>query len=131
LDYHMDWKQRFQNYDKAFNKLTEFIEKGELSKFEVQGLIQCFEYTFELGCKTMKEFLEETGLNIKSPRETIEMAFSTHLIKEGLPWFDALNKRNLMAHTSDDNAAEEVKQLIYDSYYMMLATLRNQLSASF
>lgn len=34
------WKQRFSNYKKATIQLTEFIEKGELNKFEVQGLIQ-------------------------------------------------------------------------------------------
>jgi len=36
------WKQRFGNFKKAFSQLTEFIEKGELNKFEVQGLIQFF-----------------------------------------------------------------------------------------
>ena len=40
------WKQRFSNLEKAFGQLTEFIEKGELNKFELQGLIQCFEYTY-------------------------------------------------------------------------------------
>ncbi|GGK36988.1 hypothetical protein GCM10010965_32350 [Caldalkalibacillus thermarum] len=43
------WKLRYDNYRKAFQQLTEFITKGELNKFEVQGLIQFFEYTFELG----------------------------------------------------------------------------------
>ena len=42
------WKQRFLNYSKAIGQLTEFMEIKELNKFEVQGLIQCFEYTFEL-----------------------------------------------------------------------------------
>ncbi|WP_420167150.1 nucleotidyltransferase substrate binding protein [Caldalkalibacillus thermarum] len=43
------WKLRYDNYRKAFQQLTEFITKGELNKFEVQGLIQFFEYTVELG----------------------------------------------------------------------------------
>ena len=55
------WKQRFSNLEKAFGQLTEFIEKGELNKFELQGLIQCFEYTFELGWKVMKDYLENEG----------------------------------------------------------------------
>lgn len=45
------WKQRFSNYKKATAQLTEFIEKKSLNKFEVQGLIKCFEYTFKLGWK--------------------------------------------------------------------------------
>ncbi|WP_279325321.1 hypothetical protein [Clostridium sp. D46t1_190503_E9] len=36
------WKQRFSNFKKAAAQLSEFIEKGDLNKFEVQGLIQCF-----------------------------------------------------------------------------------------
>jgi hypothetical protein len=40
------WKQRFENFEKALNQLQKFIDKGELNEFEIQGLIQCFEYTF-------------------------------------------------------------------------------------
>ncbi len=29
------WKQRFSNFKKAVTQLTEFIEKGDLNKFEV------------------------------------------------------------------------------------------------
>jgi hypothetical protein len=33
------WKQRFSYFKKAAMQLTEFIEKEQLNKFEVQGLI--------------------------------------------------------------------------------------------
>ena len=56
------WKQRFLNYSKAIGQLTEFMEIKELNKFEVQGLIQCFEYTFELAWKTMKDYLTESNV---------------------------------------------------------------------
>ena len=69
------WKQRFSNFKKASAQLSEFIEKGDLNKFEVQGLIQCFEYTFELAWKTMKDYLEFEGYEVKSPRSTIQTAF--------------------------------------------------------
>lgn len=89
------WKQRFSNYEKATSQLTEFIEKGELNKFELQGLIQCFEYTFELAWKTMKDYLEEEGFEVKSPRATIQTAFQTELILDGHAWIDALEKKKL------------------------------------
>lgn len=69
------WKQRLSNYKKATIQLTEFIEKGQLNKFEVQGLIQCFEYTFELVWKTMKDYLEQEGFEVKSLRASIQTAF--------------------------------------------------------
>lgn len=50
------WMQRFSNFKKALNQLKSFIEKENINKFEVLGLIHCFEYTFELAWKTMKYY---------------------------------------------------------------------------
>ena len=33
------WKQRFQNLRSAYGQLCEFMEAGELNKFETQGLV--------------------------------------------------------------------------------------------
>lgn len=117
------WKQRFENFQKATNQLTEFIEKEELNKFEVQGLIQCFEYTFELAWKTMKDYLEKEGFDVKSPRKTIQTAFQIQLIIDGHTWIDALEKRNLMAHTYDEEKAMEAEGLIREKYYRIIKKL--------
>ena len=121
------WKQRFSNYKKAATQLTEFIEIEELNKFEVQGLIQCFEYTFELAWKTMKDYLEEEGFEVKSPRSTIQTAFQIQLITDGHVWIDALEKRNLMAHTYNEDVAKEAEQLIKQKYYPAIKELLNKL----
>lgn len=117
------WKQRFSNFEKATIQLTEFIEKGELNKFELQGLIQCFEYTFELSWKTMKDYLEEEGFEVKSPRATIQLAFQTELITDGHSWIDALEKRNLMAHTYNEEFVKEAEELIRIRYYPVIKDL--------
>lgn len=121
------WKQRFSNYKKATAQLTEFIEKGELNKFEIQGLIQCFEYTFELAWKTMKDYLEKEGFDVKSPRAAIQTAFQIQLIKDGHTWIDALEKRNLMSHTYDEEIAKEVEELIRKHYYPIIKELHSKL----
>ncbi|OPJ65308.1 nucleotidyltransferase substrate binding protein [Clostridium chromiireducens] len=121
------WKQRFSNYKKAAMQLEEFIEKDELNKFEIQGLIQCFEYTFELAWKTMKDYLENEGFEVKSPRQTIQTAFQTQLVTDGHTWIDALEKRNLMAHTYDEGVAKEAEQLIKQKYYGIIKELLNKL----
>ena len=123
MDYHIRWKQRFSNFKKAKEQLTEFIEKGELNKFEIQGLIKCFEYTFELAWKTMKDYLEMEGFNVKSPRSAIKTAFQVQLISDGHTWIDALEKRNLMAHTYDENKADEAATLIREDYYKIINEL--------
>ncbi|WP_427338042.1 nucleotidyltransferase substrate binding protein [Caloranaerobacter sp. DY30410] len=121
------WKQRFLNFKKATLQLTEFIEKGELNKFEVQGLIQCFEYTFELAWKTMKDYLEQEGFDVKSPRRTIQTAFQVELITDGHTWIDALEKRNLLAHTYDEARAKEAEELIRNKYYRIICELCSKL----
>jgi len=122
------WKQRYANYNKAIAQLTEFIEKPELNKFEVQGLIQCFEYTFELAWKTAKDYLEAQGFDVKSPRQTIQIAFQIALVQNGHVWIDALEKRNLMAHTYDENTAQEAERLIREQYYAALKALLDELT---
>lgn len=114
------WKQRFSNLKKAYEQLTEFMEKSELNKFEVQGLIQCFEYTFELSWKTIKDYLEFEGYDVKTPRDTIKKAFQVGIIDDGSVWLDALEKRNLMSHTYNENITNQTEQLIKTKYYAMM-----------
>lgn len=127
MDNDIRWKQRFSNFKKASLQLTEFIERQKLNKFEIQGLIQCFEYTFELAWKTMKDYLEQEGFEVKSPRSAIQIAFQTQLITEGHIWIDALEKRNLMAHTYDEEKASEAETLIKEKYYTVIVKLRSKL----
>ena len=45
------WEQRFENLDRAFNLLEQGVElraQQDLSDLEKEGIIQRFEYTFEL-----------------------------------------------------------------------------------
>ncbi|OGC14706.1 nucleotidyltransferase [candidate division WOR-1 bacterium RIFOXYC2_FULL_37_10] len=118
------WKQRYDNFSKAISQLKEFIEKPELNKFEKQGLIQCFQYTFELAWKTAKDYLEEKGIqDTQWPRNVIQSAFQTEMISDGHVWIEALENRNLMAHTYDEKKANEADHLIRTKYYSMLCEL--------
>jgi len=58
------WKQRFANYEKAFEQLTSAVEQDSYSVLEVAGLIKTFEFTFELAWKTLKNYLEKEGYKI-------------------------------------------------------------------
>ena len=118
------WKQRFQNLRFAFGQLCEFMEVGELNKFETQGLVKCFEYTFELSWKTLKDFLDEEGFtDIKSPRDTIKQAFQSGYLIQGRLWLEALEKRNLMSHTYNEEIKNEVVGLIREKYFQMISEL--------
>ncbi|HEY5585015.1 MAG TPA: nucleotidyltransferase substrate binding protein [Ruminiclostridium sp.] len=61
------WKQRFQNFDRAFLLLRSVFEekdRGEFSQLEQEGIILRFEYTYELAWKTMKDYLLDNGIVI-------------------------------------------------------------------
>ena len=121
------WRQCFTNYRKAVFQLKEFLEQDELNKFETQGLIQCFEYTFELAWKTAKDYLEAQGFLISSPRQAIQTAFQAGLITDGHGWIDALEKRNLMSNTYDENRTKEAAGLIRQKYAFLLQSLLQEL----
>lgn len=53
------WQQRLANFTKAFAELSAAIglsEQRPLTKLEQQGLIQAFEYNYELAWNCIKDF---------------------------------------------------------------------------
>lgn len=112
------WKQRYANFLKAYTQLTEFIDKGTLNKFEQQGLIQCFEYTYELSWNVLKDYLEADGnQNITGSRSAIKEAFKVGLIKDGEGWMKMFQDRNQTSHTYNEATADEIIAHIYSNSY--------------
>lgn len=112
------WKQRFQNFDRAFNQLEAAVKMlDSLSDLEKDGLVQRLEYTFELAWKTLKDYLESQNVEVKFPRETIKTGFQYEIISDGEIWMEMLEKRNLMAHTYDDEIFETVVRQISTKFF--------------
>jgi nucleotidyltransferase substrate binding protein (TIGR01987 family) len=100
------WKQRFDNFEKAWRLLHAALDGrplDSLSDLEKEGVIQRFEYTFELAWKTLKDYLDYSGVALDqlTPRAVIKAAFAARLLADGQAWIDMLEQRNLMAHTYD------------------------------
>ena len=57
------WEQRFMNFKKALARLqmVQASDLASLSDLEKEGLIQRFEYTYELSWKTLQDFLRYKG----------------------------------------------------------------------
>lgn len=112
------WLQRFENLSKAYAQLSEAVTNFEnLTVLEKEGLIQRFEYTFELSWKTLKDYLESQGVKVLFPREVIKAAFHYEIIQDGDVWMDMLEKRNLIAHTYNEERFNIALQSILDNYY--------------
>ena len=123
------WRQRFVNFDKAFLALERTIAIENPSEAERGGLIQFFEVAFELSWKTLKDYLEAGGFQVKSPREVLKQAFQSGVIQEGHAWMDALDDRNLTAHTYNEEVALKIDRLIRETYFPVIAALHKTLRA--
>ncbi|HOK60433.1 MAG: nucleotidyltransferase substrate binding protein [Tenuifilum sp.] len=110
------WKQRFDNFEKAFLRLKDALRNDSPSELEKAGVIQYFEFTFELGWKTLKDYLQEMGVEARFPRDTIKEAFTNGLIQDGDLWLDMLEKRNQMSHTYDEFTANQSFQMVRDEF---------------
>lgn len=118
------WKQRFDNFDRAFVLLREVCDRGvdSLSQLEKEGAIQRFEVAFELAWKTLKDYLEESGIvvNPVTPRNVIKEAFTAKLLqdeKAAQVWIDMMLHRNLLSHTYDIKVFEAVLQTVAERYF--------------
>ncbi len=117
------WKQRFENYERAYGTFAKYVNLPDPTELERAGIIQLFEMTFELAWKVLKDYLESEGYRPNSPRETIKEAFRAGMISKGDEWLEALNSRNLSAHTYDEKNAAEAAENIRERYAPLLKSL--------
>lgn len=122
------WVQRFRNFNKAFSQLQKFINKKDLNELEEQGLIKSFEYTYELGWNTLKDYFEYQGNNeIKGSRDAINEAFRLGLITDGQEWMNMFKDRNRTSHTYNETTAREIINNIFNSYFQLFAALQREM----
>lgn len=119
------WKQRFRNFDKTYALLERTLTIKSPSEAERAGLIQFFEMAFELGWKLMKDYLQEEGYTIHSPKDAIKQAYQANIINDGHTWIAALNDRNLTVHTYEESTALKVEQKIRQDYAPLLKQLHD------
>ncbi|MCK9400913.1 MAG: nucleotidyltransferase substrate binding protein [Bacteroidales bacterium] len=118
------WLQRFNNLKKAFQKLEEAVEIDSLSELEREGLIQRFEYTYELAWKTLQDLLEEKGyIDIKGPTPVLQQSFQDGYIVDGEEWMKLKKSRENTSHTYNKEVAEEIVENIISSYFRLFEQL--------
>ena len=125
------WIQRFNNYKKALARLTSAIELNEerpLSDLEEQGLIQGFEFTFDMGWKTLRDFVVEQGYEgeREKPIPVIVEAATKGIINEK-SWRLMYQSRNKTSHAYDEETANEVAENIIQVYHNLFIQLETRL----
>src|SRR5579862_917258 len=112
------WKQRFQNFEKAFARLKEAVDKENPNELERNGIVQRFEFTLDLSWKVMKDYLEEKGFSFKpSPKDTLRYAQQSGLIDYAQDLIDGLDIRNELSHDYDgqkfENSEDQLRNVVF------------------
>ncbi|MFV0553283.1 MAG: nucleotidyltransferase substrate binding protein [Mangrovibacterium sp.] len=121
------WIQRFSNFEKALNKLSEAVSyvmenpietMGAYGEIIKEGLIQRFEYTYEMSWNVMKDYAFYQGnTDIAGSRDAIRFAVEANLVSDGVLWMDMIKSRIKTSHTYNEKVAQEVYDKIMQEYH--------------
>ncbi len=117
------WQQRFENYMSALASLRAALkavtQEPDNQLYRI-ALIGAFTFTYELGWKTLKDYLKFGGITVNLPRDVIKQAFSSGLIADGQTWIAMMEDRNLMVHIYDEKTALAAIENIRTRYILGL-----------
>ena len=100
-----------------------------LSELEMEGLIQRFEYTFELGWKVLQDLLKYKGYEfVQGPNGTLQKAFEDNMITDHDGWRRMAKARVTTSHTYNEGDAIEIVRKIYEEYSLLLKQLDSRLN---
>ena len=129
------WRQRFDNFKRSLEQLDnamEIIAERDLNELEKQGVIQAFEYNYELAWNVIKDFFEYQGGDgasvILGSRDAFRLAFRRGLIVNGEVWMEMIQSRQLTSHTYNEEISSKVLADIVEKYYPEFVALKETLN---
>ncbi len=108
----------------AIDKLKEGLNNAK-SDLERDGVIQRFEFTFELLWKSAKLILDDSGIKTSSPEEIFKVIYKLGFLDDEKGLLEMLNDRNIMSHTYNKNLAEKVYFNIKEKHIILIEKLFN------
>lgn len=104
---------------KKFKDALETLSHGvaqATDELDKDGVIQRFEFTFELLWKCVKVMLEDQGIQAKTPKECLKAAFRVGLIENEEAFLDMLEDRNRTSHIYSRDQSEKIFQRIREAH---------------
>ena len=129
------WKQRFENYHRALERLTKAIqildedtERDEDERNLMRtGVVKNFEFTLELAWTVMKDYAEYRGYkDIHGSRDALRKAFSIGLIEDDR-WMNSIADRNLASHDYDESVMDNVYSSILSVYHPLFKAFEQKM----
>ncbi|MDR0894119.1 MAG: nucleotidyltransferase substrate binding protein [Prevotellaceae bacterium] len=126
------WLQRYDSYHRACQRVMEVTESGiapdALSELEMEGLIQRFEYTFELAWKVLQDLLRYKGYEeLAGPNPVLQKSFEDGWIADHDAWRRMSKARNVTSHTYNEGEALGIVKQIFAEYSNLLHQLDTRL----
>ncbi|HVM96201.1 MAG TPA: nucleotidyltransferase substrate binding protein [Candidatus Acidoferrales bacterium] len=124
-------QRRFEQLNRAVDRLREALAESNVSSLIIDGTIQRFEFTFELYWKMMKRLLAYEGIEVQTPRETLQQAYQAGWLSDETAWLDMLRDRNQTSHTYNEELARQIYGRIkfhFPEFERTLPTLARRLS---
>lgn len=117
----------------AFLKLEEGVLEAD-SELQKDGVIQRFEFTFELLWKAVRLFLKDKGIDTRTPKDSLKEAFRVGWIKDEETFARMLEDRNETSHVYSQEKSREIFDRIKEDYVgdieKILIILENALGES-
>jgi len=121
-------RERLEDYKSTLERLKESLDLEVSLSVITDGVIQRFEFTYELAWKVLKDYLEFKGIpETRSPRDTFKEGFRAGIIQDGDAWIDMLQDRNLTAHTYNEKTAKEIYAKIKGKHYINMKKLYDEI----
>lgn len=115
------------NFIQATHRLEEAIVDYRNIPIDTvrDGVIQRFEFTFELAWKTLQEYMLEAGManTMQFPKQVLHEAYAANLIDGESIWLDMLQARNTTPHIYDDHVAAIIVGKVQSVYLPELQKL--------
>ena len=111
--------RKFEQMKSLYHTISKVYKDSSDSEMYVSGLTADFDRLFELGWKTLKEYLKTEGISSAksgSPKLILKLAFQQGLIKDEDIWLNMLDDRNDDTHLYSESSARSYVSRIERDY---------------
>lgn len=110
-----EFEYSFKKLQEAFGRLIEGVQnsKDELDK---DGVIQRFEFTYELLWKTLKIYFENEGIICETPKSCFKEAFRVNIIENEAVILKMLEDRNKTSHIYSKEISDKIFKRVKTDY---------------
>jgi nucleotidyltransferase substrate binding protein (TIGR01987 family) len=123
------YQEKLSDFKKAFARFQDGLARA-VDDLDRDGVIQRFEFTYELSWKVMKEWLASKEIKALNPKDVIREAVDQELIADGNLWSDLQDSRNLTSHTYNEKTAAEVfatiQSIVVPAFAALIANLEKR-----